>query len=102
MKNRSFASYALDIFGLVALVGAAFALAAALRYAATAAEPVLLSTFSYGLFAAVCAFLVARSLELGRVFRAARPAVAAPAPVLAPLADNVESLAERKQLPRAA
>ncbi len=98
MKNRSFASFALDLFGLVALVGAAFALAAALRYAATAAEPVLLSAFTYGLFTAVCAFLVARSLELGRVFRAARPA----APMLAPLADNVESLAERKQLPRAA
>ena len=101
MKNRSFICYALDILGLVALVGAAFALAAALKYSASAAEPLLLSTFTYSLFVAVAAFISARGLELTRVFKSAKAAKLVPM-ALSPIADNVESLVERKQYPRAA
>ncbi len=101
MKNRSFICYALDILGLVALVGAAFALAAALNYSASAAEPLLLSAFTYSLFITVAAFISARALELTRVFNTAKAAKLVPI-ALPPLADNVESLVERKQYPRAA
>lgn len=101
MKNRSFICYALDVFGLAALLGAGFALAAALIYSASAAEPVLLSAFSYSLFGAVSAFIAARALELTRVFNTANLAVST-AVALPARADNVESLVQHKKLPRAA
>lgn len=98
MKNRHLICYALDVAGLVALIGAGFALVGALWFNGSVAEHLLFTAFGRCLMIGVGAFLVARALELSRVFSATRTS----RPVFSPPASNVESLAERRRLPRAA
>jgi hypothetical protein len=99
MKNRSWLCYALDLSGLVALIGAGLALFSALWFASSMAEPLLLSVFKYCLMSAVGTFLVARMWEISQIFKASP--VAPQKDVVAP-ANNVETLPQRRSLPRAA
>ncbi len=97
MNNRSPLCYALDFCGLIALTGAGLALGAALWFAGSMAEAIMLDAFRYGMMAASGALVSARVVELSRIFRSAAPATATPA-----LPDNVESLPSREHLARAA
>lgn len=96
MKDRCPLCYVLDYAGLVALAASAIAIGGVRWFAATPAEPVLLEAFTWCLASTTGFFLLARLIELTRIFRrgsATRAAVPA-------LPDNVEALPER--LPRAA
>lgn len=99
MKNRNWICYSLDTCGMIALLGAGFALVAALWFTAAMPEPLLLIAFKYCLIIAVSASVAARVCELTRVLRTA------PAPVVETVvlsADNVKKLPRPEQLPRAA
>ena len=99
MKNRNWFCLALDATGVIALIGAAMSLSAALWFNALVAEAVLFSSFTYCLMSAVGAFLTARMFEIAKLLQL--PAVEQPAPAVAEY-NNVESLPERAELPRAA
>ena len=101
MKNRSWICYALDICGLVGLIGAFLALGSALWFQASVAEAILFTTFQYCLMASVAGFLAARMVEIADIMQRAPAAeIVDVAPVTH--LDNVESLPERSELPRAA
>lgn len=100
MKTRTWLCYALDILGSFALLCAGFALLAALWFAASVPEPILLIAFKYCLITSVGAFLTARVCELTELVRRNEvPGLRESAP---PATDNVEQLPAPKHLPRAA
>ena len=100
MKNRNWFCYSLDILGLGLLGSAVIALLASAWLGGTALEITLLGVFRIALMGAVGAFLTARSAEILRLVREEK---AAPVETVEPYhADNVESLPERRKLPRAA
>jgi|GEM_PF-3152242 hypothetical protein len=99
MKNRNWLCYSLDLIGLAALTGAGLSLIGALWLSASAAEALLLSTFSYCLMGAVGAFLAARMWEISQVLQKA-PEVTSNEPLKLP--NNVETLPQREPLQRAA
>ena len=99
MKNRNWICYALDICGTIALVGAGLALIAALWFAASMPEPLLLIAFKYCLITAVSAFVTARVFENTRLLRVAQAPVQQ---TIVTSTDNVQALPQPEQLPRAA
>jgi len=99
MKNRPWYCRALDIAGLIALLGAGVALAAALWLSGSTVETALLVAFKYSLTAAVGSFLIARVWEIVRVLQVAPDAL--PHETVQP-ANNVETLKVRESLPPAA
>ena len=100
MKNRCKYCYALDIFGILALLGAALSLAAAISYAGTSLEATLFGAFRYALMGATAAFLVARMREIAGVFHQV-PEVRQKSAVVA-LNSNETATNDPTQLPRAA
>ncbi len=99
MKNRNWICYALDICGMIALLDAGMALAAALWFTAAMPEPLLLVAFKYCLITAVGALVAARVFELTRLLRTAPARVHE---TVVPSADNVEPLRQPEKLPHAA
>jgi hypothetical protein len=102
MKNRNWFSYTLDFTGIVALGGAAIAIAGALWFSASTVEAALLASFKYCLMMSVAAFLLARVCEIGRVMLNSTATTAAALEANTASASNVESLPQRRGLPKAA
>lgn len=104
MKKRCWLCLTLDFTGIAALIGACLSLTAALWFAGSLAEGVLLEAFRYSLAAAVAGLMASRMWELAQVFIAPQQAAAdrAATEVAAELPANVQSLPERDELPRAA
>lgn len=100
MKNRNWICFALDAFGLIALLGAGLALGAAVAFAAGANEALLLATFRNCLMLAIAALATARIYEIYHLLESSPDAPDEDA--VMPASDNVEALPERKRLARAA
>ncbi len=100
MKSRNWFCYSLDMLGLTLLGSAGLALLAAVWFGGAPVEVTLLGAFRVALMGAVAVFLVSRSVEIvGLVLNEKN----APAKVVETyVADNVEQLPERRNLPRAA
>ena len=102
MKNRDWLSYTLDFTGIIALGGATITIGGALWLSASAAEAALLASFKYCLMMSVVAFLLARVREISGVLMRSTPTATIAEEANMASASNVESLAPRSGLPRAA
>ena len=99
MKNRNIFSQLLDVIGIIALTGAAIAMGAALWFAGSLPELLMMTAFGYCIAASVASFLTARVVELSMLFRAPAPANRV---AVENVPDNVEHLPLAEELPRAA